>query len=117
MVKRHLEDAKALPNYDTAEIDNIKILDANADLMYVLAGTIYECGQHEMFEEAYNEVHRSNMTKSFDTRESAETAMLLTVEPSYVHERNGKYTLHRHFDTKVIKPATYSKADLKQFYM
>lgn len=40
-----------------------EVLDALVDLQYVLSGTIIEFGLQHIFEDAFREVHSSNMTK------------------------------------------------------
>ena len=43
--------------------DMVEILDALADIGYILAGTIINHGMQDIYDEAFNEVHRSNMAK------------------------------------------------------
>ena len=43
--------------------DLVEVLDALADIAYILAGTIINHGMQEVYDEAFNEVHRSNMAK------------------------------------------------------
>jgi len=49
---------------DNNWIDPVATLDAECDLQVVLSGTIIENGHAEIFDEAFAEVHRSNMSKS-----------------------------------------------------
>ena len=47
--------------------DNLlEVLDALCDMQYILIGTVLELGLQEVFEDAFAEVHRSNMTKLDD---------------------------------------------------
>lgn len=46
-----------------ADKDMVEILDALVDIQYVLLGTVLEFGLQEVFQEAFDEVHRSNMSK------------------------------------------------------
>jgi predicted HAD superfamily Cof-like phosphohydrolase len=48
----------ASQNYDLVEQ-----LDACADMLYILAGTINQLGFKLVIEEAFNRVHKNNMTK------------------------------------------------------
>ena len=48
--------------------DLVEVLDALADIAYILAGTIINHGMQEIYDEAFNEVHRSNMAKLVDGR-------------------------------------------------
>jgi len=43
--------------------DMVEILDALADIGYILAGTIINHGMQDIYDDAFNEVHRSNMAK------------------------------------------------------
>ncbi len=46
--------------------DLVEVLDALADIGYILAGTIINHGMQHIFDEAFDEVHRSNMAKLVD---------------------------------------------------
>ena len=46
--------------------DMVEILDALADIGYILAGTIINHGMQQIYDDAFNEVHRSNMAKLVD---------------------------------------------------
>ena len=41
--------------------DLVEVLDALADIGYILAGTILNHGMQNIYDDAFNEVHRSNM--------------------------------------------------------
>lgn len=43
--------------------DIVGILDSLADQLYILLGTVHACGLSNAIEDAFYEVHRSNMTK------------------------------------------------------
>jgi predicted HAD superfamily Cof-like phosphohydrolase len=67
----------------------IEILDAFADIEYIHIGNLLTFGATEIHEKVFDEVHRSNMTKTV----------------------NGKVL--RREDGKIIKPDTYVKPDIK----
>ena len=46
--------------------DLVEVLDALADIAYILAGTIINHGMQEIYDDAFSEVHRSNMAKLVD---------------------------------------------------
>lgn len=48
---------------DTNILDKVEVLDATGDLAYILAGTILENGQQEVFDDAFQDIHDSNMSK------------------------------------------------------
>ena len=71
--------------------DMVEILDALADIGYILAGTIINHGMQDIYDDAFDEVHRSNMAKLVD----------------------GK--VHRRDDGKVMKPEGWQPPNLSQF--
>jgi len=44
--------------------DQVEVADALVDIAYVLFGAVNEMGMHNIFEDMFNEVHRSNMSKA-----------------------------------------------------
>ena len=71
--------------------DLVEVLDALADIGYILAGTIINHGMQHIYDAAFNEVHRSNMAKLVD----------------------GKVL--RREDGKVMKPEGWTPPHLAQF--
>ncbi len=71
--------------------DLVEVLDALADIGYILAGTILNHGMQNIYDDAFNEVHRSNMAKLVD----------------------GKVL--RREDGKVMKPQGWTAPQLAQF--
>jgi predicted HAD superfamily Cof-like phosphohydrolase len=71
--------------------DMVEVLDALADIGYILAGTIINHGMQHIYDDAFNEVHRSNMAKLVD----------------------GKVL--RREDGKVMKPEGWTPPQLAQF--
>jgi predicted HAD superfamily Cof-like phosphohydrolase len=71
--------------------DMVEILDALADIGYILAGTIINHGMQDIYDDAFKEVHRSNMAKLVE----------------------GK--VHRRDDGKVMKPDDWQPPNLAQF--
>ena len=99
--------------------DKVEILDALCDLQYVLSGAILEFGMASIFKEAFDEVQRSNMSKTCKSMEEA----LQTQEhykakdgtESEIKEKGDEYLVYRVGDGKVLKSVNYSPADIKQF--
>lgn len=73
--------------------DHVEVLDALIDLQYVLDGAFLSFGLADVKEAAFNEVHRSNMSKLGE---------------------DGK-PIRREGDGKVMKGPNYFKPDVKQF--
>lgn len=71
--------------------DLVEVLDALADIAYILAGTVINHGMQYVFDDAFAEVHRSNMAKLVD----------------------GKVL--RREDGKVMKPENWQPPNLSQF--
>jgi predicted HAD superfamily Cof-like phosphohydrolase len=69
------------------------ILDSLVDQMYVLLGTIEMMDMEDIFEEAFDEVHRSNMTK--------------TLYP--VYSRSGKLLKGDHYEAPNLYPILKKK--------
>ena len=96
--------------------DLVGILDGLGDLLYVLNGTTLEFGLGNVFDEAFDEIQRSNMSKACNTEEEA----LLTVQfyldrdgtVSHVEKNGEKWMVYRTMDNKVLKSVNYSPADL-----
>jgi predicted HAD superfamily Cof-like phosphohydrolase len=96
--------------------DIVEAADALADLQYVLSGAILELGLASKFQGLFDEVHRSNMSKTCKTKEEAtktqEYYLIEKETASYVVEKNGEYLVHREGDGKVLKSINYSPADV-----
>ena len=71
--------------------DIVEVIDALADIGYILAGTILNHGMQNIYDDAFDEVHRSNMAKLVD----------------------GKVL--RREDGKVMKPQGWTAPQLAQF--
>ena len=71
--------------------DTVETLDALCDLAYVIMGTVLAHGMGDVFDDAFAEVHRSNMAKF----------------PGGV--------VHRRADGKIVKPDSWTPPNLEQF--
>jgi len=96
--------------------DLVEVADALCDIMYVLSGAIIEFGMKDKFDELFNEVQRSNMSKACATMEEAEATVAHYQKQgtnSQIKPSNGKFNVYREGDQKVLKSVNYSPADLK----
>ena len=82
--------------------DPVECLDALVDLTYVVDWTYLTCGLQDLKEPAQAEVHRSNMSKIWNEEPVNEPGVSTKAKDGWILKRNGK----------VVKPPTYSKADL-----
>src|SRR5690625_4360800 len=100
-----------------ANDDLVEIADALCDLQYVLSGAILEFGMGKKFRALFDEVHRSNMSKTCATPEEANETIEFYArtkgEEGEWTEKNGKFIVYRKSDRKVLKSVRYSEADLK----
>ena len=99
-----------------ADKDIVEVADALCDLQYVLSGAILEFGLGNLFSELFDEVQRSNMSKTCKTeKEATETqAHYLKTKgvESFIVEREDQFLVFRSNDKKVLKSVEYSPADL-----
>lgn len=107
---RELEEA-------IADNDLVEVADALADIQYVLSGAILEFGLGEKFKTLFDEVQRSNMSKTCKTMEEAEATRKHYEQrdgtESYIAESDGHFLVYRKEDNKTLKSVNYSPADLK----
>lgn len=99
------------------EQDIVGIADALADLQYVLSGAVLEFGLADRFKELFDEVHRSNMSKTCKSPQEAiatqEHYLNEKDTESFVVELDKEYLVYRSEDKKVLKSINYSPADLE----
>jgi len=97
--------------------DLVEVADALCDIQYVLSGAIHEFGMGPHFKSLFDEVQRSNMSKTCKTMAVAEATQKHYKETkdteSYIEEKNGEYLVYRKGDGKVLKSVEYSPADMK----
>ena len=98
--------------------DLVEVADALCDLQYVLSGAILEFGLASNFKTFFDEVQRSNMSKTCKTMEEAQATQKHYLEKkgtsSFIEEKDGEYLVYREGDKKVLKSIKYSPADLKK---
>lgn len=111
--------AEELKELEEAIADNdlVEVADALADIQYVLSGAILEFGLGGKFKTLFDEVQRSNMSKTCKTMEEAEATQAHYMQKdgteSYVEESDGHFLVYRKGDNKTLKSVNYSPADLK----
>jgi predicted HAD superfamily Cof-like phosphohydrolase len=60
----NLMDEENREYYEAAQSDDlVEVADALGDMLYILCGTILEHGMHQIIEEVFDEIQRSNMSK------------------------------------------------------
>jgi predicted HAD superfamily Cof-like phosphohydrolase len=97
--------------------DLIGIADALGDIQYVLSGAILEFGLADRFAAIFDEIQRSNMSKTCQTMLEAEkTALFYQDEKGFetrIVQKGDVFLVYRLSDFKVLKSVNYSEADLK----
>ncbi len=97
--------------------DIVAVADALCDIQYVLSGAVLEFGLGEKFKSLFDEVQRSNMSKTCQTLEEAEATVLFYREKhgveGYIRQEGEYYLVHRASDHKTLKSVNYSPADLE----
>ncbi|MGE5354908.1 MAG: hypothetical protein ACM3PT_01600 [Deltaproteobacteria bacterium] len=95
----------------------VEVADAFADLQYVLSGAILEFGLGECFREIFDEVQRSNMSKTCKTMNEAIKTGDYYLEnrgiESYIESSENEYLVYRKGDGKVLKSVNYSPPDIE----
>jgi predicted HAD superfamily Cof-like phosphohydrolase len=113
LIREELEELEAaIENNDLVEI-----ADALCDIQYVLSGAVLEFGMGEKFRELFDEVQRSNMSKSCATVQEAESTVQYYNQERgmdcFYREVDGHFLVYRTEDNKTLKSINYSPADLK----
>ena len=97
----------------------VESLDAFVDIQYVLSGAIHSLGFGKVFDEAFDEVHNSNMSKACKSIQEAQQTVNYYRETKNVSSKiiqQGQYFfVLREDDDKVLKSINYKTANLKQF--
>lgn len=98
-------------------VDRVEELDALADLRYVLDGAVLALGFKDSFEEAFEEVHSSNMSKLvISWRKESEKSMY--EEKGYVGLQFKKvgeeFLIMKAANGKLLKPSTYRPANIQK---
>ena len=101
--------------------DIIEVADALCDIQYVLSGAILEFGMCATFDELFDEVQRSNMSKACSSiQEAIETISHYKkkdgTESTY-KQLGDKWIVYRISDNKVLKSINYSPANLKSYFV
>jgi len=111
--------AEELKELEEAIADNdlVEIADALCDIQYVLSGAVLEFGLGDKFRTLFDEVQRSNMSKTCKSEEEAKATMAHYKKTkgvdSYFKKEGDVYLVFRESDNKTLKSINYSPADLK----
>ena len=115
LLEKKLADVNDKIESGKYEVPNmLGILDALIDMRYVNDGAIHEFGLGDIFNEGFNLVHKSNMSKACSNEKEAEE----TIEHyksnninTYSENHNGKWLVYRLEDKKVLKAKSWKEAN------
>lgn len=105
---QELEDA-------IAANDLVEVADALCDIQYVLSGAVLEFGLGDKFRKLFDEVQRSNMSKTCATEAEAEaTAEHYRQKGTkcYIQKSGEHWLVYRDGDNKTLKSINYSPANI-----
>jgi predicted HAD superfamily Cof-like phosphohydrolase len=98
--------------------DIVEVADALCDLQYVLSGAILEFGLGEKFKALFDEVQRSNMSKTCKDEAEAKLTVAHYLQKDgtecYYQQEGKHWLVYRKSDNKTIKSIHYSPADLEK---
>lgn len=98
--------------------DIVEVADALCDLQYVLSGAILEFGLGDKFKALFDEVQRSNMSKTCKNEEEAKQTVAHYLQKDgtecYYQQEGKHWLVYRKADNKTIKSINYSPADLER---
>lgn len=96
--------------------DLLEVFDALLDLRYVVDGAIVSHGMVDIFDEGFQEVHRSNMSKrarNIDEMQNSIQAYRVIKGVEAIESKDDIYVLLDSATGKTLKPLGYSPAKLK----
>ena len=100
--------------------DKVETLDALCDIQYVLSGAVLTLGYTNVFDDTFEEVQRSNMSKMCLSKQQVDDTIKFYKEVKgekldidYTKIDNGYIVLRE--DNKILKNVHYSPANIGQF--
>ncbi len=98
-----------------ANNDIVEVADALGDLQVILSGSILEFGMGEKFDQVFDDIHQSNMSKACTSQQEAIETLLHYKDKDgtegYYVEKDGKWIVYRKGDDKVLKSIGYTPAN------
>lgn len=114
MLQKKVADFKGT----STEADLTGVMDALCDLQVVLNGSILEFGLQPTFDAAFDEVHRSNMSKACTNEADAQASVKkYAAQGVAAHYQllHGKYVIYRSADNKILKGVDFSEPALEPY--
>ena len=98
-----------------ANNDLVEVADALCDIQYVLSGAVLEFGLGDKFRMLFDEVQRSNMSKTCKSLAEAEATVAhyeAKGTECYIKQEGQFWLVYRSGDNKTLKSVNYSPADI-----
>ena len=118
LCKDYIAKYEANPIVDGDNVDKVEELDALCDIQYVLSGAVLALGHQENFDDAFQNVQDSNMSKGCKNEVEADATQKHYGDKgveSYVVEKDGILIVLRKEDDKVLKNVYYTSTELEKF--
>jgi predicted HAD superfamily Cof-like phosphohydrolase len=107
---------------DGNNVDKVEELDALCDIQYVLSGAVLALGHQNNFDDAFSDVHNSNMTKLCSSMEEVDQTIEYYVEKRGMSKDDityssigSEYIVNRKSDMKVLKNVNYKSVKLDKY--
>lgn len=97
--------------------DNL-VVDSLADVQYILSGSVLALGHYLKFDEAFEEVHSSNMSKMCNTQQELDDSLNFYKDKNievYSVQKGDGWIVLRTEDNKILKNFHYQEAKLDKF--
>lgn len=103
---------------DGDDVNKKEELDALCDIQYVLSGAVLALGYQDVFDESFDEVQSSNMSKMCHSEKEVDDTTNSYKEKgveSYSIKKGDGWIVLRKEDDKILKNKYYQEANLNQF--
>jgi len=113
-------DSEFFENFDTYRILKSEVLDALGDIEYINNGSVLEFGLKKCYNEAFSDIHESNMSKLCTSESEAAQTVLeyekYGTETYFKQNSEGKFVVYRKLDDKILKSINYKPFDSKKYF-
>lgn len=119
VVQEWIGEHNTLDVLDTNKLNKPEILDALVDIEVINNGTVLECGMSGVFNNAYMDIHSSNMSKACVTEKEAIDTLDAYKEKgveAYYKDNGFRFMVYRQFDNKVLKSVNYKPFDSTKYF-
>lgn len=104
--------------FDGDNVNDNLVVDSLADVQYILSGSVLALGHYNKFDEAFEEVHSSNMSKMCNTQQELDDSLNFYKDKNidvYSVQKGDGWIVLRTEDNKILKNFHYQEAKLDKF--